>query len=225
MNYAIDIILVCVMLLIVFLSTKRGIIVTVIDLVAGIAAFIFAKAAAPAAAEGLYNAVVRNIVLEFLTEKYAGIENSVADALSNVMSAFDFLPEGILSFIEASGYTDTDALATGIMNGITTVPELESKVVAPVVIAVLNLLCFAVLAIVFLVGLRIAGRFVAKMIRSVKIAGKLDSLLGGVFGVLKGGLYAFIIAAVINVVSFSSEALANYAANSYICSFVAGIIG
>lgn len=225
MNYAIDIILVCVILLIVFLSSKKGFIVTVIDLAAGIVAFIGAKAISPAVAQLLYDAVAKNIVTEFLTQKYEGIENGISDALSNIVSAFDFLPEGVLSFVKSSGYTDTDALASDILSSITTVSQLESQIVAPVVTAIINIICFAVLSIVLLIGLKIAGRFVAKLIKSVKIAGKLDSALGGVFGLLKGGLYTFIIAAIINVVSFASETLATYAADSHICSFVASIIG
>lgn len=225
MSYAIDIILICVFVLIVFLSSKKGIVLTIVDLLAGVAAFVGAKFIAPVAAQGLYDSVVKQIVIDFLTEKYNGIENTISDALSNVTSAFDFLPQGIMSYIESSGYLDSDALASGIMNEITTVAQLESQIVAPVVTAILNLLCFAVLSIVLLIVLKIAGRFISKIIKAVKIADKLDSILGAVFGLVKGALYVFIIAAVISVVSFASETLASHAANSYICSFVSGLIG
>lgn len=225
MNYLIDIILIGIVLLIVFISSKKGIVVTLADIISGIAAFIAAKMLAPAAAEGIYNAAVKQIVVDFLTEKYAGIENGIADALSNVTAVFDFLPEGIMSYISSAGYLDSSAIASGIMNGITTVSQLETQLVAPIVTGILNILCFAILSIVLLIVLRIVGRLVAKLITAASFAEKLDKILGAAFGLVKGVLYAFIIAAVISVVSFSSETLAAYAADSYICSFVAEIIG
>ena len=225
MNYVIDIILICIILLIVFISSKKGIVVTVADIASGILAFVAAKLIAPAAADWLYLNVAKQPVTDFLTEKYAGIENGISDALSNVTSIFDFLPDGIMSYINSAGYLDSDALASGIMSNITTVSQLESQLVAPIVTAILNILCFGVLSIVLLIVFRIVGRLVAKLITSAKIAEKLDSILGAVFGLVKGLIYVFIIAAVISVVSFSSETLAAYAADSYICSFVAGIIG
>ncbi len=225
MNYLIDIILVGVFLLIIFVSSKKGIVVTVADLVSGIIAFAAAKIIAPVAAEGIYSSLLKQSVIELLTEKYTGIESSISEALSNVTAVFDFLPEGILSFIDSAGYLDTDAMASGLMNSITTVSELEAQIVSPVVTGVLNLLCFAVFSIVLLIVLRIVGRFIAKLITSVKIADKLDGILGAVLGLVKGVIYVFVIAAVISVVSFSSETLAAYTADSYICSFVSGIIG
>lgn len=225
MSYLIDIILVGVIALIVFLSSRKGIILTLVDLIAGFAAFAVAKIIAPFAAEGIYNSMVKNIVVEFLTEKYAGIESSISDALANVTSAFDFLPEGILSYVESSGFLDSDAIASGIMSEVTTVAQLETQVVAPVVIAILNLLCFAVLSMVLLIAFKFVGRFASRLVKAISITKRLDGILGGVFGFFKGALYAVVIAAVISVVSFSSETLATHAANSYICSFVAGLMG
>ena len=225
MNYVIDIILVCVILLIVLISSKKGIVVTLTDIASGILAFAVSKLISPTVADWLYLNVAKQPVTQFLTEKYAAAENGISDALSNVTSVFDFLPDGIMSFINSGGFLDSDALASGIMSNITTVSQLESEIVAPVVTPVLNILCFAVLSVVLLIAFRIAGRLIAKLIKAVKIAEKLDRTLGAVFGFVKGLIYVFIIAAAISVISFSSETLAAYAADSYICSFVAGIIG
>lgn len=225
MSYIIDIILICVILLIVFVSSKRGIVLTVADIASGVIAFVVSKLISPDIAELIYNNAVQKSVIDFLTEKYTGAENSIANAISNVTSVFDFLPAGIKSFINSSGYIDSESIATGIMSNITTVSELESEIVAPVVISVLNIICFAIISFILLIVLRIVGRLIAKLITSVKIADKLDSILGAVFGLAKGVIYVFVIAAIINIVSFSSETLASYAADSYICAFVADFIG
>lgn len=225
MAHIIDIILVAAVLLIVFISAKRGIIRTVFDLASGIIAFLGAKVLAPAVSVFLYDSFVKEIVLNFLNEKYSGIENAIADSVSSLTSVFDFLPAGVLTYMENSGMMDSQALSHSIMTSITTVEQLESSVAAPVITSLLQILSFAVLALVLLVVLRIASGFLSKLITKVKIADKLNTILGAVFGLLKGLVYIVIIASVVSIVSCSSETVAAYAADSYICSFVATFIG
>lgn len=224
MEHLFDIILAAILVLIVLISAKRGIILTVFDLASGLIAFLAAKLFSPYAASWLYDGFVRERVLQFLTEKYNGIENTVADALSNLSSFFGFLPKGILEYADSAGYFDSQAISSELMSRITTVGELESEIVSPVIHSLLNMVCFAVIAIVLLILLRIAGRLLSRLVKSSKIASGLDRGLGALFGVLKGGLYVFIIASILSVIACSSETLAPYAADSYICSFVARLV-
>lgn len=225
MSHIIDIILVAVILLIVFVSSKKGLILTVFDLASGVVAFIAARFLAPTVASALYESAVKSIVVDFLTEKYTGIENTIAQSLSNITSVFDFLPDGVLTYAENAGLLDTASFSHSIMSSITTVEQLESSVVGPVVISLLNLVCFAVLSFVLLIVLRIAGRLISKLVSVTKIGDKLNSILGAVFGLLKGVVYVFIIAVIITVVACSSETVAAYAADSYICTFAKSLIG
>lgn len=225
MNYIIDIVLVAIIALIVFLSSKRGFIVTVFDLFSGIIAFIGARVLAPTVSVLLYDTFAKEAVLNFLTEKYVSAENSIADAVNNLSSVFDFLPDGVLAYVQEAGFLNGDAVSQSIMNSITTVEQLENGIVAPIVTAVIQLVAFAVLAVVLLIVLRIVARIISKIITISKIADKLNTLLGAAFGLLKGFVYVFIIAIVICVLSYASETIAAYAANSYICSFASTLIG
>ncbi len=224
MYYIIDIILVCLIVLIIILGAKKGFVATLTDLVAGILAVVTAKIVSSPVADILYNNVIRNIVLDFISEKYAEIEVGLASLMDNAFSVFDFLPEGIYTFISQAGIFDSEAISNEIISSITSVEQLESEVVAPILISVLGLICFAGLSIVFTIVFRIVGRLVAKIIKISNLADKLDSLLGAVFGLIKGCLYVFIIAAVISVASFASETLAAYTADSFICSIVATLL-
>ena len=225
MAHIIDIILVALIALIAFVGSRRGIILTVFDLLSGIASFIFARILAPVAAEFIYDNVAKNIVLSFLTEKYNGVENSLAEAVDSFTSFFDFLPEGILTYVEKSGMIDSSSISHSLLSSITTVEQLEETVAAPVVIAILNMLCFAVISFVAVIILRIAGRFISGIVSKFSFTDKLNTILGAVFGVVKGVVYVFIIAVVLSIVSFASETIAAYAADSYICSFAASLIG
>ena len=145
--------------------------------------------------------------------------------MNNVATSLDFLPDGILAYVNASGMMDGNAVSQNILSSITTVEQIESVVVAPVVTAVIQLIAFAVLAVVLLVALRIAAKFISKVITISKIADKLNTILGAVFGLLKGCVYVFIIAVALSVLSFASESIAVYTADSFICSLASTLIG
>ena len=225
MSHVIDIILIALIALIAFIGSRRGIILTVFDLLSGIISFIIAKFTAPLAAAFLYENVAKEKVLAFLTEKYSEAQSSLEGAIGNFTSVFDFLPDGILTYAEKSGMLDASAISQNVISSITTVNELETAVVAPVITAVLNMLCFAVIAFIAVIALRITGRFISKIVTKSKIADKLDSLLGGIFGVFKGVIYVFIIAVIISILSFTSQTIASYAADSFICGIAADLIG
>lgn len=225
MNHILDIIFAAILLLTVFVAAKRGIVLTVFDIAGGVISFLFAKLISPQASQFIYDNYVREKVIDFLSQKYADAENAVSGAADSLLSVFDFLPKGISEYAKSSGLLNGETLSSELMGKITTVGELESQIVSPVVTTLLNILCFAVIAIVCLILLKILSRFLAKLVTASKIAKKLDSSLGAVFGLLKGLIYVFIIAAVVNVVSCASPSFAEYAANSYICSFASKIIG
>lgn len=225
MNHIIDIVLVAIIALMVFISSKRGFIVTVLELASGVLAFIGARMLAPSVSVLLYDTFAKKIVTDFIAEKYAAAGNSIASVVNNLSSSLDFLPEGVLAYVNASGILDGNTVSQNIMSSITTVEQIESVVVAPVITAILQLVAFAVLSMVLLVVLRIAARFISKVITISKIADKLNSILGAVCGLLKGCVYVFIIAVVLSVLSFASESVAVYTADSVICSFASTLIG
>ncbi|MBR5233060.1 MAG: CvpA family protein [Clostridia bacterium] len=222
MAHMIDIILVAIIALIAFIGSKRGFVLTVFDLLSGIVSFIIAKIVAPYASVFVYDNFAKATVTAFLEQKYNDAQNAVTDAVSSV---FGFLPEGMYTFAEKAGLIDASALSQDVLSKITTVAQLEEKIARPVVLVVLNIICFAAIACIALIALRIVGRLISKIISKIKIIGKLNSILGGVFGIVKGILYVFIIAVVLSIVSFSSETVASYAGDSYICSFAAQLIG
>lgn len=116
-------------------------------------------------------------------------------------------------------------MSQNILSSITSVEQLEESIVGPVVLALLNLVCFAVLSFVLLIVLRIVGRLLSKLVSVTKLGKKLNQTLGGVAGLLKGVVYAFILAIILSVVSCASETVAAYAADSYICTFARTLIG
>ena len=222
MAHLIDIILILLIVLIAFIGSKRGFVLTVFDLFSGIASFVIARLAAPHMAVFVYDNFAKAKVLAFLEEQYSGAQSAMTDAVSSV---FDFLPEGIFAYVNKSGILDASTLSQDVLSRITSVAELEAKVAAPVVTAVINIVCFAVIAVIALIVLKIVGRLLSGIISKIKIIGKLNTILGGVAGVFKGVVDVFIVSVVLSIASFASETVAGYAADSFICGIVSDIIG
>ena len=220
-----DILLIAVLALIVFISYKRGFILTVFDLVSGVVACFLAKMISPSVASFVYDNGVRKIVLDFLQQKFEDAETSLALTMSDITSSFGFLPENVLNYAESSGLLDFESLSENIISGITTVDMLEAEIVGPAVVSVLNLICFSILSFILLIVLRIAAVFVSKLITVTKLGEKLNSGLGAFFGLLKGVVYVFIIAIVLTVAAYFSESIAEYASLSYICTFAKNLLG
>lgn len=225
MPNVIDIILIVLAVLIILISAKKGIILTVFDLASGIISFLTAKLLSPYAADYIYANYVQSKVTAFLSEKYDMASEGISNAVNGAAEFFNFLPKGVLEYAKESGFLNGDALSSEVMSNITTVQELESNIAAPVITALLQIISFAVIVFVLAVILKIAAAFISKCIKKTTIANSLNIALGAVFGVLKGAVYIFIIAAIINVIALSSENMASYAADSYICSLAGKIIG
>lgn len=225
MAHLLDIIFALLVLVMVFVAAKRGIVLTVLDIAAGIISFLFAKLIAPRAATAIYDQHIKALILTFLGEKYAQMQNAIGNAANGILSVFDFLPKGVLEYANASGVINSDYVASAVMEKITTVAELEENIIAPVVISLLNILCFAIIAVALLVAFKIIARFLAKIITTAKIAKKLDTSLGAVCGLVKGCIYVFIIASLVSVIACSSPSLASYAADSYVCAAASKLIG
>ncbi len=225
MNHIIDLILIAFILLIMFNSAKRGIVLTLFDIVAGIVSIMAGKLLSERAADYIYENFVRESVQEFLSEQLSEIEGNISDVISDAMSLFDFLPEGALTFLEDYSDFDSDTFSREVLSGTVSVAEIESEFASPIVLSLLQLITFAVIAALVLLVFKIFSRIVHKFISHSKIADGVDTVLGGVFGIAKGGIYACVLAAIINVISCTSSVLAEYTSGSYICAFVAEIIG
>ncbi|MCD7774493.1 MAG: CvpA family protein [Clostridiales bacterium] len=225
MTHIIDLILIALMLLIVLISAKRGIVLTVFDIASGFVSFLLGRTLSEPAANWIYSEYVRDSVIDFLDTQLKNAENGISNVITDALSLLDFLPDGAVALLENSAEFDLDTLTREIINGAVSVSEIEAEFVGPVVISLIKMAAFAAISFAAVVVFRILSKIISRFIRSSKIAGGLDTVLGGVFGILKGAIYICIAAAVINVISYASVSLAQYAADSYICTFVSDLTG
>lgn len=196
MGIVIDIILVAVVVIAVILSAKKGIIVTLLEVVAFIAAVFLASQCAAPVASGMYTAFfqknVQRGLYDVLPENPAGLTyaqkaqyvvDSIPDFANDYAEKVGINISTISEKISKCNFANNDELYL----------SLESEIVKPIAVAVLKNIMFFVLAVLFAVILAAIAKSIGKGFKKTKILGSADKLVGGILGVIKGVVVVFLL--------------------------------
>lgn len=227
MNYLLDIFLFLLFLLITIISTERGFVDSVWSSVTIIGSFIVAYLFSSVVGEWICD----NFVLKHISEyAYDIVESLIENNVDsyNIAGLFESLPEEFITLAQNCG-ADISALEAQFASSLTlSSAELYSfaeSVAAPLsqtlsnAIAIVSIFLISLL-IFWLVGL------VVKVIVKIPIIKTLNSLLGFVFGVLKGLVIVWILCVTLSIFvergfmdPETVEVLNNLTKESYIFNF------
>lgn len=186
MTIVLDIILVAVIVLSAFLGSRRGFMRVLLELIGFIAVILLASWASKQLAPVIF-------------EKHIGpgIEQKIEQNLDvdcDVSQLYQSLPSYLTFALDTSGMDEetvqnfvNEQLESGSKD---IAPAITDNVVRPILTSVISaVLMFAI----FLIGMflvRLLARWINSLIRHTPIVGKLNTLLGTVFGALKGIIIA-----------------------------------
>lgn len=197
MQIVIDLILLGVFLAAVFISAKKGIVRTVLDVVAFVLALVLAAQLSAPLAKGCYDAMLSDRVETTIEQKLS--ENENASAAKKAALVVDSLPGFAKAYIEASN-SDVSGriaqIASGNYTAANAAADLNKEIARPACIAVLTSIFFLLLFAVLCALLQKLAKVLAKAFK-LPIIGTVNTVLGGVFGALKGGVLVFIAAALL----------------------------
>lgn len=191
-----DIVLLVIVLVIVFLSAKKGLVRTVLDIAVLVLTVVLAFQIASPMAEKFYS--------EFVSER---IEMKLTDALTSkdavtntqkAAAALQSLPSFVTKALEKNG-VQTDSLSERIASGEAskdTAAYLNKSFVAPICKAVLTGVLFFLLSAVLGSLLQWAAKGIAKLFK-VPIVRSANTFLGGVLGIIKGAVLVYAVVAVL----------------------------
>lgn len=212
MGIVIDILLVAIYAFIVFLASRRGFVVTLIDLIGSFLAIALSVKLAGTAASWIYETYLREEVLSFLSSNLpAGI--SGLDVSLNPQLLLDAMPGYVSSFITRFDLMPSEEFFSSLGSTLS-VSAIEAKIAAPVITVIVKMICLVVLAIVLLIVIKILARIISAMIKQTPLK-KFNTLLGAILGALKGLI-------VIAVICFALIAVSSFMAES---SFTLGVAG
>ncbi len=197
-----DIIVVAIILITAWMSSKRGFVRTVIEVAGCVLALIISVYASKPVAEFCYNRFFAN-----------SVENSVKGALDDVKTdsasaVWDSLPEYLKKYAESFGITkekidDAASKATDDKTEEISDQIAESTVKPVVVKALSGVISAAMFAILFFL-IKILSRLINGMF-NISFVGSINRLLGGLLGLVKGMIFAALFILIINFIVVISK--------------------
>ena len=196
MGLVLDIIIICVIALFILVGVRRGFIRAAVRFAGVLAAAVFASILGDILATLIYDNFFREEFTRKISESISGVTGSVG-ASAGVSRVLDGLPDFLQRALEGAGIT-VDKLAAMLSTGTGDAARIISDAISPVFINMLKVLCVIVLFMILMIVVRGLKNIVAGMF-NLPLLGWLNSLLGGVFGLLMSLLFIWIVLAIINV--------------------------
>ena len=195
MNYALDIVLLCVFLLFVAVGIRRGFIRSAAHFLGAVLSACLAAMLGGAAAQWVFDALFRDALVEKIGESLATI--GTGDAGVAVESFLASLPEFIVRALESAGVT-ASTISGGIATQSGQAAGLIADALAPVFVGFLKVLAVIVLFLLFMMLVRLLADVLSAAFH-LPILSQVNGLLGGVFGFLLALISVWVVISAVQV--------------------------
>ena len=204
MGIYIDIALLAIMLIFLIVSAKRGFLITLLEvLVFAIAVISAANLCKPAA-----NSIYDTFIGPNITEKVSASLSENSDIMSSAGKAsavVDNLPKIIKDYILRTD-PDENNITSEILNGDFSGTDAAEKLSSDIAkaVTVLSPVIFLLLSIVLSLLLSVVAKWLNKICK-LPLIGTANTVLGGVFGILKGLIAVYFIGIILLLLSANSK--------------------
>ena len=208
MWYILDLILIAIIAIFVFISAKRGFVRTVIEFVGYFLAIYLAFSISGVLADTIYTTAIEPKIVESVAEKVTVSSSAGIDHVANEI--WSSLPEFVQNTAENFDIT-SNTLKTALENNFNNtsseqlVKNATVAVVKPIVVPLIKTILSVLLFIVLMFIVRFLAKFLNKLF-SLPLIGGLNKSLGGIIGLLKGLIFAFLfVVAILFIMSFTEN--------------------
>lgn len=200
MTLVLDIILAGIFIVLIATAAKKGFVLTVLEVVAIIAALFCASYISEPIAQSSYDMFLKNNIVKTVN---AEIDEKTASAnIGDV--AFEAIPQYAIDFAECAGI-DTQSVKISINNTISKTVQsgkfdevgekVEENCVRPVAVPAIRIILFLVLFVILLLIFRLVAKALSKAVK-LPLVGTLDTVLGGLLGAVRGAAVLLVISTV-----------------------------
>ena len=199
MGIVIDLIVLAIIGLFVLICAKKGFVKTLIESVGVILAIVVAFLITQPVSEAVYDSFIEPSIIESTKEK-------VPDNAENVQIKIplDDIPDYIIENAESYGVSLDEFISDDgkevIIDGEEALQDTVNKTVKPVAVKLISAVSFLFLVIVLVIVFKILAKVLNKLF-SFSVVGKLNKLLGGALGVLKGTAVAVAVCTIISILA------------------------
>ncbi len=215
LGLVIDLIIAAIIAIVAFISAKQGFVRTVVGFVGFVAAVVIAFTVSEPLANATYDKYIEPTIIEAVEDKSADTADATAEQI------WQSLPKLLTDNAEKLNITK-DSL-NGVIKQSSNVGEIVENISATVVKPVVAQIIKTLYAVIILTVLLFVVKLLAKLLNKVfsfSIVGKLNTLLGGAVGFVKGFFIALIVCEVLLLIIsfvpngiwvFNSQSLASSA--------------
>lgn len=201
MEYIVDIIIILIFGGIVISSLKKGFFKSLFELAGTLISLAISRALSEGFAPQIFDAFVRKGAESYLKNTLGTI--GTTDYIAQAQETLNAIPDslgGIMSLMGIDKQVMLEKIESADLGGSNLIESLMSSVVEPVGTAVVQFVLFIILAIVVGFLLKIVVRLLDGIIKKLPAVKQLNSILGAVFGVLRGIIVVAIISMFIGIV-------------------------
>ncbi len=189
MGIILDLIVIAIILIFVFLGSKKGFVKSVIEVVGFITAIYLAMTLSAPLANFTYDKIVEPAVSNSINKTVENVAENTTQALNE--QVFESLPGFVKNNIDISninviGYNNVGS-------------EICSNIVKPISLPFIKGVFTLILFIILSFITKILAKLINKLF-SFRLIGKVNSVLGGVIGVFKGIIFAVIFIILVNII-------------------------
>ena len=222
---SVDIVLIIIIVLAALISARRGLIWSVLNLCAVVAASILSKLLAAPASQLFYDQLLHGRIMTELDRVLpaGSVSGQIGEGIESVLEE---LPLPVTTIAKQYGFYPDLSGGTQVL----TVEGIEQDYIIPIVTGVLAIIATVLLFIIFSAIFKIVAGVINHNLsdkKKHKFISKSNTLLGAVFGVLKGIVVVVIICVALDLISpaFGSDTLTPLVDGSFFCGAVAKLFG
>ena len=208
MSIVVDVILVALILIVVYKSYQKGFVKTFLDtfsvFISGIASFSLCGTVADTA----YDMFIGDLVKTEFKHALDDLNNGTSFK-DKITAMIDALPKPAIGIAEYSGVNIEYLKST--VSGASSVSDSElieivaDKIAYDLMIGVVEVISFFVLFILVSLLVKALSNFISHIVERLPIAGGLNSLLGIVFGFVKGAIILLAVGVLLTVIVATAE--------------------
>lgn len=201
MNYIVDIVFLAFVVLIVFLSAKKGLVSTILDCLNLAVSAVAATYITPFVSDKVYSIFVKNAIqtkLNVIVNKEAFFQYDISEKINKLLGAFPSSAIRLCSRFGVNVNSLTKSLKSmNLVSQKDFTQAIMNKVAYPVMIFLIKIVVFAILFIVIALLIKLISKSLSKLISKIPLVGNINTFLGGVFGIIKACVFILVICTVL----------------------------
>ena len=216
MYYAIDILLLAILVILIIRGQRKGFIRMLLETVGYIASSVAAWFVSNKFAAVVYDSYFKAGVVRGIKSRFS--EDGSMDALN---AAFYSIPSNLRGIAEKIGFNAESLTQKFSDSDTTTANAIEQTVVGPIVTVVLKILLFIVVFVLCSIIFKFLISIISRVTK-LPVIKSVDGVMGAVLGLLNGVIVVVSIAAIIFAVTgiIDNDAITEKVSGSYIIQFV-----